>query len=248
VHHVQVRAGPSGQVGSGLDRQRLGFRRMGFFPVGERAFGLAPLQVLARVVDEAAVLAMHAGDGAGAERGHLAESFVEEVVLDRGHDIGDARHVELERAHAVLFGAARNVGELSFVEDLQVKRRVDEAALLDRLLKARQVLEIGVLQAPQEDGDRGHAAEHRGARLGVRLLLESELVADVHVRVDHAGQHHLAARVEHLLGRRVEILPQRDDAAAGDADVGFHAPHARYDERAVAHYQIELRRHLRLLK
>ena len=40
-----------------------------------------------------------------------------------------------------------------------------------------------------------------GARLGLRLLLERQLVADMDVRIENPGNDDLAARVQDLLGR-----------------------------------------------
>ena len=48
---------------------------------------------------------------------------------------------------------------------------------------------VGVVAAAQEDADRGHAAEHGGARFGLRFLLEGPLVADMDVRIEDARQH-----------------------------------------------------------
>ena len=136
-------------------------------------------------------------------------------------------------------GEARQFGELLRREDLRMEHRVDIAALVHGAAERRHVGEIGVLGAAQEDSDCGHAAEHGRARLRLRLLLERSLVPDMGVRIENAGQHHLAARVERLLGRPRQILAEGHDAAPGDGDVCVDLPDARDHQRPVADQQVE---------
>ncbi len=163
--------------------------------------GLRPLELVARRVDQRAGLAVHARDRVGTERGDLAEALQQDLVGDRLHDAGHARHVELERADAELLGVARQLGDLLLGEDLRMKHRVDVAALIHGAAERRQMVVVGVFEAAQEDADGGDAAEHAGAGLGLRLHLERQLVADMDVRIEDARHDDPAAGVQHLLGR-----------------------------------------------
>src|SRR5262249_665726 len=56
--------------------------------------------------------------------------------------------------------------------------------------------------------------------IGVETEAPGDIAVDVGVGVDHAGQHQLAARVDHLLGgRRNDALADLRNLAARDGDV-----------------------------
>ncbi|MHC2640217.1 hypothetical protein ACVJGB_003085 [Bradyrhizobium liaoningense] len=66
----------------------------------------------------------------------------------------------------------------------------------------------------------GDAAHHGAARAGfeVFLVLQPGL-AEMHLRVHHAGQDVQALAVDHLRGAALRQRPQLGDATARDADV-----------------------------
>ena len=101
--------------------------------------------------------------------------------------------------------AIRDLGKLLFDENLQVKRRVGVAPLVDGVAKRRQMVEVGLFKAAQEHPDRGDAAEHGGPGLGMGFFPERHLIADVHMGVDESRQYHFATGVEGVGGR----LPDR---------------------------------------
>ncbi len=182
---------------------------------------------------------MHAGDGVGPERRDRPEAVQQDVVGDRLHDAGHAGHVELERADAELLGVAGNFLDLLLGEDLRMEDRIDVAALVHRLAERRQVIEIGIFEAAQKNPDRGHAAQDRGAGLGLRFALVGLLVADMSMRVENAGQNGAPGRIVGFRGRLRQVFADRDDLAAGDADVGLDLADAGNDQRAIADEQIE---------
>src|SRR5262249_13746980 len=210
---------------------------------GESAVGLAREEVVARALDQRSGLAMHAGDDVTADRCRLLEPGEENVVGDGIDDAGDAGHVELERAHAVLARIVRHFGDLLLGEDLQVEDGVDVARLVHGPAERRQMQKIRVFEAPHHDADGGDAAENRRAGFALRLVFERKLVADVDVRIEDSRQHHLAAGIEHVLRRSGKLLADGGNAAATDADVRRHGADAGNDERAVADNEIEAGAH-----
>ena len=212
---------------------------MRVLPVGQRACRACVRQFLAGGVDQRAGFAVNAGDRVGSERGDRPEAVQQHVVGHRLHDARHAGHVELERADAELLGVAGNFLDLLFGEDLRMEDRIDVAALVHRLAEGRQVVEIRIFEAAQKNSDRGHAAQDRGARLGLGLALVGQLVADVGVR-DRRCRAARSARWHRRFRRRLrQVFADRDDLAAGDADVGLDLADPGNDQRAVAHEQIE---------
>ena len=161
------------------------------------------------------------------------------VVGHRLHDARHARHIELERADAELLGVAWNFLDLLLGEDLRVEDGVDVAALVHRLAERGQVVEIGILQAAQENSDGGHAAENGGPGLGFGFAFVGLFVADMGVRIEDAGQHRPPGGVVGLVGRLREVLAQRDNLAAGNSHVGLDLSDAGNDQSAAAHQQVE---------
>ena len=190
-----MRSGDFRQIERGLDGERLGNRRVRIFPVLQRAFGLAGLQLVASGIDQRAGFAVNAGDRVGPERRNRAEAVQQNVVGHRFHDAWHARHVELERADAELLGVAGNFLDLFFREDLRMENRVHIAALIHRLPESGQVIEIGILQTAQENPDTGDAAKDRCAGLRLGFAFVGLLVADMDVRVEDSGEHRAAGGV-----------------------------------------------------
>ena len=60
------------------------------------------------------------------------------------------------------------------------------------------------------------------------------------VRIEDAGQHHLAACIVHVLAACREIAGKRDDLVAGDTDIGTHTAHAGDDQRPAMNHQVVL--------
>ena len=161
VDDVEMRAGDLREIERGLDGERLGDRGCASSQSFSVPSGLRVLQLVARRIDQRAGFAVDAGDRIGPERGDSAEAVQQHVVTDRLHDAGHARHVELERADAELLGVARDFLDLLFREDLRMEDRVDVAALVHRLAEGGEVVEVGILQAAQENPDAGDAAQDR---------------------------------------------------------------------------------------
>ena len=87
--------------------------------------------------------------------------------------------------------------------------------------------------------DGGDAAAHRRGRAGGEVFLVRHAgIAEVHVRVDQAGQNMLPADVDDLLavGQRV-VGADRDDLAVGDGDAALKRC-LRRDDLAVLYDQI----------
>src|ERR1043166_1957856 len=114
-----------------------------------------------------------------------------------------------------------------------MEHRVDEALLVHGAPERREMDTVGILERTQENPDGGDAPEHRGTRLGMRLLLERALVADMHMRIEDAGQHQLASRVKNF-GAVAELLAERNDATARNAHIRFDAPDAGDHQGAIA--------------
>jgi hypothetical protein len=212
---------------------------MRIFPVGQRTFRLAGSKFLTGPVDQRAGFAVHAHDRIRSERCDLAEALQQHIVGHRLHDPGHSGHVELERPDPELLGIAGYLLDLLLGEDLRVKHRIDIAALVHRFSERRQVVEIRVLQAAQENSDRRHAAENRGARFGLGFAFIRSFVADMGMGVENAGQHRPASGVVSLGGWLHEIFAQRDDLAARDSDIRLDLAHAGDNQGSVANEQIE---------
>ena len=103
------------------------------------------------------------------------------------------------------------------------------------------MLEIRILEAAQENPDRGDAAEDGGAGLGLRLAFVGLLVADMNVRIEDSRQHDPPGRVVDFRPRMRQIDTKHDDLALGHADVGLHSTNAGNHQCPVAHDQIERR-------
>ena len=90
---------------------------------------------------------------------------------------------------------------------------------------------------------RGRAAERRRDRAGVEVVgipdAHARELLDVAVAVDPARQDRSARGVDLLRGAG-QVLGERDDAAAADADIGAEGVRRGHD-RAVANDQIEIR-------
>ena len=73
-----------------------------------------------------------------------------------------------------------------------------------------------------ERHDQRVAAERRRARAALEVVGHDDAGAarlgEMHVAVDAARQHQPAARVDHLVGR-AQVVAERRDPAAADADV-----------------------------
>ena len=91
---------------------------------------------------------------------------------------------------------------------------------------------VGLLETAQEDADGGDAAQHPGARLGLRLFVERALVSDMHMRIEDPGKHRPSAGIEDVLGPCGKVVAERDDLATRDADVGVDRAHTRNDQRS----------------
>ena len=76
-----------------------------------------------------------------------------------------------------------------------MKDRVDVAALVHRLAEGGEVVEVGVLQAAQENPDTGDAAQDARAGLGLGLAFVGLFVANMDVRVENPGQHRASGGV-----------------------------------------------------
>ncbi len=239
MHDVEMRAGDFGKIKSCLDREGLGVSGMRELPIRQCAF-LLLLELLARLIDQRARLAVNAGDRIGAEGRHRAEAVQQHVIGDRFHDPEHARHVELERTDAELLRIARDLADLLLGEDLRMEDGIDVAQLVHRPAERRQVQHVRLFQAAQEDADGGDAADHGSAGLGLGLLVVGTLVADVGVRIEDAGQHHFALCIIDLASRAREVLAQRDDLVAGDAHVRSDATYARDDKGPAADDQVIL--------
>jgi hypothetical protein len=67
---------------------------------------------------------------------------------------------------------------------------------------------------------RGDAAHHGAARAGLEVLLVRQPgLAEMHLRVHHAGQDMEALAVDRLAGGSLSQPADRGDAAIGNADV-----------------------------
>src|SRR4051794_20514537 len=238
VHNVQRAAGLFGEQQRPADRLDLGDRR-------------ARAQVVA---DPGAPLAA----GAGGERGR--DRLALRVDGDRQAQARGGAHAPQERegvGHRELGDAAgrherleaNDAARRELVEALDVVR--DEPAP-QREVDERGALRGGALAVERGGVDRGRLGVERhvdggrraagGERAGAGLEAlprGAARVVEVHVGVDHAGEHVEAGGVD-LFARRAlfERGRDRDDPPVGDADVG--AAHAvGPDERAAADRQGE---------
>ena len=201
--------------------------------------GLRVLKLVAGGIDQRAGFAVHAGDGVGSERSNRAEAVQQNVVGDRLHDTGHARHVELERADAELLGVTGDFIDLLFREDLRMEDEVDVAALVHRLAEGGQMIEVRILQAAQENPDAGDAAEDRRAGLGLGFVFVGLLVADMDVRVENSGQNCAPGGVIGFSPGVLQVVADHGDLAVGDPDVGLDPADAGNDQRAIANNEVE---------
>ena len=172
----------------------------------------------------------HALAGAG----HRLECF-EHRARGRRRDLSErVAHVELEADHSALDQRGhvldRVLAQQAVKPEIDVRVRAGDAVLVGQH-RRRAGGRDGVGHV--EHG--GHAAERRGRRAGLPILLvRIARIAKMHVHVDGAGQDVESARVERLACRRHRRLgPDRDDVPVMDGDAGLDDGIGRHHLAAV---------------
>ena len=101
------------------------------------------------------------------------------------------------------------------------------------------MVEVGVLQAAQENPDAGDAAEDARAGLGLGFAFVGLLVADMDVRVENPGQHRAPGGVVGFGAGILQVFADHRDLAVSDPDVGLELADAGDDQRAIANDEVE---------
>ncbi len=247
VHDVERAPAALGEQDHPPDRRLLGQRRPGEGDVAARlaAFGVEPAGV---EVDDAVVLGVHHHHAARplGRVHHAPDHAVVGEQVPRRRALGErGEHLERGDPAADHLGqlAHRGVGDV--LRQHEVERVVDVRLLVAELLDLRagrlhRAARPGL--EPEVDEGRGAAVRRRPRpverRLGPHRLGDPEV--EVHVRVDAAGHHELAAGVQPLrgvLGQRARRRQQHHPAVP-DPDVGAEPPCRRHHGPA-GHHEIE---------
>ena len=219
-------------VASALDHAGAGpgvvFRRRS--PVGEQRLGPP--------VDRLVVLAMHrdqrAGPPGGREHAQIGavvemQRIVGEEHLQASHTLRD--HVRDLAPHHVVGCVGDDLVEAM----VDHRPRLGPAAIFGERREQASALELrgeaddGGGAAGQAGGAAGRPALFVGPAADLKLL-------DMAVRVDAAGEHEQAARIERL--GSLEILADRGDPAGADADIGAECVRPGHN-RPAAHDEVE---------
>ena len=179
------------------------------------------------------------GDAPASRAHHALQVF---VVLHQ-QVAGRAAGEDLDAAHAAAEFQLRQFGDV-LLGAADIQTDVAPRLALDVVLLPRQPVGIDDRgRRVRHVEHRGQSAQHRGPRAGGdRLHRLVAGIAQMHVRVDQAGQHVQPLGVDRLIGRGVGGDAQRGDAAVAHADIGgLDAPgqHAG----AVADQQVEMSWH-----
>ncbi len=178
------------------------------------------LQAVGEKTDGVVVFGMHHDEGAGFARdAHHIEHF---HVGERETLI---RHEHLERGVAVMHERGQFLAEhgIARIRDDEMERDVDIAAAVSFLVIGGDHLAQGFALLLHGEGQHhGVAAEGCRSRRRGEIVGHDDAGAgwlgDMDMAVDAAGQEELAGNVDNLPGV-VELVAQRRDAPAADADI-----------------------------
>ena len=163
------------------------------------------------------VLSMEGGAAAGLrqDRRHPRIILDQEGARGRAHEHLDARRagqaLQLGHMFGVLMGAADPEGEIA-VHAVQAARHLVGQGFRGRGER------IGVRHFEH----RRHPAQHGGARTGLQILLVGQAgLAEMHLRVDDAGQDMQPRAVDALPGAGLRQIANGRDAPAAQANVAL---------------------------
>ena len=211
MQHVDALAGLAREIDQPLGRhQRRGL--------------VAPHRMRARIALDAERLALVEavfvlGMKRGAAPDHLENSPQAFVVLDQQRTGGGAD----EHLHAGAAGRAFQFRQILHV--LAGAADEEREIAMHAVAAALHLVGEGLLGDGQRIGvrhfeHRRHPAHHGTARSGFKIFLVGQArLAEMHLRIDHAGQDMQALAVDRLGGGSLPKRADRGDPAIGDADV-----------------------------
>ena len=225
---------PAGLAGQRADPLRRVQRRLHIAPVGmgPRMTGL--LRDMGALAQPHLILGMHgdAADAIGQQR------LQRGVILDQQRAGGGAH----EHFHTATAGQPLQAGQ---VADILRCRPHEEgmvapgAAARPVQLVGQRILVGGGWLGVRHFEDRRHPAQDRATRTGFQIFLVLVAgLAEMHLGVDHAGQHGQAGGVEDIRRLGLAEIAQRHDAPGADADVDPFPP-VRRDGGAAGNGEVE---------